>query len=59
MILRESVAGSSRKQFIWCDVPHVLRASQVALVVKNVPANARDKRPGFDPCVRKIPWRRA
>ena len=34
-------------------------ASQVALVVKNPPASARDvKRCGFDPLVRKIPWRR-
>ena len=34
-------------------------ASQVAQVVKNLPANARDMRPGFDPWVGKIPWRRA
>ena len=34
-------------------------ASQMALVVKNPPANARDMRHGFDPCVRKMPWRRA
>ena len=34
-------------------------ASQVMLVVKNPPAKAEDKRHGFDPCVRKIPWRRA
>ena len=34
-------------------------ASQVALVVKNSPASARHKRCGFDPWVRKIPWRRA
>ena len=34
-------------------------ASQVALVVKNRPANAVHKRLGFDPCVGKIPWRRA
>ena len=33
-------------------------ASQVALVVKNLPANAGDVRHGFDPWVRKIPWRR-
>ena len=34
-------------------------ASQVALVVKNLPANAGDvKRLGFDPWVRKIPWNR-
>ena len=34
-------------------------ASQVALVVKNPPAEAGDERLGFDPWVRKIPWRRA
>ena len=34
--------------------------SQVALVVKNSPANVGDiKRCGFDPWVGKIPWRRA
>ena len=37
-----------------------LQASQVALVVKNLHASARDiKRRGFHPWVRKIPWRRA
>ena len=35
-------------------------ASQVVLVVKNLPANSRDvKRHRFDPWVGKIPWRRA
>ena len=35
-------------------------ALKVVLVVKNSPANAGDiKRPGFDPWVGKIPWRRA
>ena len=35
-------------------------ASQVALVIRNPPANAGDnKRYGFEPCVRNIPWRRA
>ena len=34
-------------------------AFQVALVVKNPPANARDMRYRFDPWVRKIPWRNA
>ena len=34
-----------------------LGASQVPLV-KNLPANARDSRPGFEPWVRKISWRR-
>ena len=33
-------------------------ASQVVLVVKNLPDCKRRKRPGFHPCVRKIPWRR-
>ena len=32
--------------------------SQVVLVVKNPAANAGDLRLGFDPWVRKIPWRR-
>ena len=36
-----------------------LGTSQVALVVKNPPANAGDTRHGFNPWVRKIPWRRA
>ena len=36
------------------------RASQVAQVVKNPPANAGDIREvGFDPWVGKIPWRRS
>jgi len=36
-----------------------MRAFQEALVVKNPPANAGDVRDvGFDPWVRKIPWRR-
>ena len=34
------------------------RASQVALIVKNPPANAGDIRHRFNPWVRKIPWRR-
>ena len=33
--------------------------SQVALVVKNLPANAGDKRCRFNPWVRKMPWRKA
>ena len=32
---------------------------QMVLVVKNLPAKARDMRCGFDPWVGKIPWRRA
>ena len=34
-------------------------AFQVAVVVKNPPANARDMRHRFHPWVRKIPWKRA
>ena len=38
----------------------MLLASQVALVVKNLPANAGNiMRHGFDPWVGKIPWRKA
>ena len=33
-----------------------MRASQVVLVIKNLPNNARDLRLEFDPWVRKIPW---
>ena len=41
--------------YLWTNA----RASQVALVVKNPPANAGDsKRCGFNPWVEKIPWRR-
>ena len=35
-----------------------LGASQMALVVKNLPTNARDRRHRFNPWDRKIPWRR-
>ena len=39
---------------------YTIRASQVVLVVKNLPANAGSRtRRGFDPWVGKIPWRRA
>jgi len=41
------------------DIFVILKASQVALVVKNPPANAGDIRHMFDPWVRKSPWRRA
>ena len=41
-------------------LPMLIRASQVALVVKNWGTNAgRYKRCWFDPWVRKTPWRRA
>ena len=32
---------------------------QAALTVKNPPAQAGDRRPGFSPWVRKVPWSRA
>ena len=52
---------------VWSISRHVtaglqgkMGASQLVLVLKNPPANAgRYKRPGFDPWVRKISWRRA
>ena len=51
------VGGLDHKYGLWY---HTSWASQVALVVKNPPANAGEvKRPGFNPWVRKIPWRRA
>ena len=35
-----------------------VRASKVAVVLKNLPANTGDvKRCGFNPCVGQIPWR--
>ena len=41
------------------SMPFKKQASQVALVVKNPTANAgRHKRAEFEPCIRKIPWRR-
>ena len=36
---------------------HAVPASQVALVVKSLPANAGDKRCRFNPWVGKTPWR--
>ena len=35
------------------------RASQVELVVKNLPTNAAYTRHGFSPWIGKVPWRRA
>ena len=40
------------------DIELARWAFHVALVVKNPPVNAGDRH-GFDPWVRKIPWRRA
>jgi len=42
------------------EIMYKLRAFQMALVVRNLPANAGDiKRYRFNPWVGKIPWRRA
>ena len=38
---------------------HTSWASEVALAVKNLPANAGDMRCRFNPWVGRIPWRRA
>ena len=45
-------------QALTCSIRTMEGASQVALVVKNLSANVGDMRPGFDPWVGKIPWRR-
>ena len=39
-------------------IPHTW-ASQVAIMIKNLPANAGDKRQRFDPWVEKIPLKMA
>ena len=46
----------SSLSWLWLTVGTI--SSQVALVVKNLPANARDIRDTFDPWVKKILWRR-
>ena len=48
--------------FIFCNLKMTslgVGTLQVMLVINNPPANAGDMRHGFDPWVRKIPWRRA
>ena len=59
-----SLQGPSSRSVPPCPFHQVscFWASQVALVVKSLPANAgdeRDKRCGLDSWVGKIPWRRA
>ena len=51
------VAKSQIQQSDWTETSRN-GDSQVALVVKNLPANAGDMIHGFNPWVGKIPWRR-
>ena len=51
--------GQRNVSSVFKDLFVILQASQVALVVKNPPANAGDMRHIFNPWVRKSPWRRA
>ena len=55
-ILRRAWGLCLQPEFIFCHFSS--GASQVVLAVKNPPATAGDMRCGFDPWVRKIPWRR-
>ena len=48
-----------RSNHVFILVEWIEWASQVALVVKNPPANAGDKKLGFDSWITKISWRRA
>ena len=48
-----------RLLFIWNKPTEAIWTSQVALVVKIACQCRRHKRHGFDPWVRKTPWRRA
>ena len=52
--------GDNHSSWGWGDgqIKQLLWASQVTLVVKNLPANAQDTRGKFDPWVGTIPWRR-
>ena len=57
-VLSGSQAGLGKYFLERFTLKHNL-ASQVGLAVKNLTANARDMRLGFNPWVGKIPWRRA
>ena len=52
----DATSSSNVKYILTLQKDHI--ASQVAQVVKNLPANAGDMRYGFDPWVWKIPWKR-
>ena len=52
-----NVQGSERLSD--CPMPHSYQeVSQMALVVRNPSPNRRCKRPGLNPWVRKIPWKK-
>ena len=56
----DGAAKKKKKKIVLTSDCEWGRAPQVALVVKNMLANAGDiKRCGFDPWVGKIPWKRA
>ena len=57
--VREGIEHVQRQEEVSVAVGHTMRASQVAPVVKNLPADAGDTRDvGSDFWVGKIPWRR-
>ena len=47
-----------KASILWHSVFFMVWASQGALVIKNLPANAGDIKDRFDPWIGKIPWRR-
>ena len=56
-VLFDNFGDSVQKCKVWAYVMYCyLWVSQVALVVKNLPANAGDQRSTFDLWVRKISW---
>ena len=52
-----NVSGNTSFSSAGLMIPLNSRASQVTLVVKNLPVNAGDVRHRFNSCIRKIPWR--
>ena len=55
-----TVPGVAKSQTQLSDFTSLnhLGASQVMLVVKNLPVNSEDMKCGLDPWIGKIPWRR-
>ena len=56
-LLRREVRGLL--PHLWVGDGREIWGPQAALTVKNPPAQAGDRRPGFSPWVRKVPWSRA